>query len=300
MDTNFSKDTLRSVSEATEEELKRAWDSCARIAHENAGNFYYAFIFLPQQKRQGIEALYAFCRAGDDIADDLVIQMDSDDVKRDIFANLRTKLDQCYDGKFSDDKTLALCKAIERFKLKKEHFLDLLTGLESDLYVNRYETFAELELYCYRVASTVGLLCLNIFECDTDESRKYAEYLGIGMQITNILRDLKEDLDRDRIYLPQEDLSEFGFDDNNLFDKKRNGDLKKLVMFESERAQQFFTKADDQLNSENRSPLVVARIMKAIYQKILEHVLELKDFTQRVELSRWDKLKTAHQIFRDR
>ncbi len=297
-----SDNSLRPLSDATEDELKQAWDSCARIAHENAGNFYYAFIFLPQQKRQGIEALYAFCRAGDDLADDDIElnEKDGGTEQIDIFADLKRKLDLCYDGFYSDDRTLALCNAIERFKLKKDHFTDLLKGLESDLHVNRYKSFEELELYCYRVASTVGLLCLNVFECDSDESRRFAEYLGIGMQITNILRDLREDLDRDRIYLPQDDLTEFGFDDDDLFNEEKTSKLKDLVRFEAKRAQQFFDKADNELDDNNRSPLVVARIMKAIYQRILERILELNSFTKRVELSRWDKLKIAHQIFKER
>ncbi len=288
------------LENASQKEMKQAWKSCAQIAKLSAGNFYYAFMFLPEHKRQGIEALYAFCRAGDDLADDIIDGDSKDDanLRELLFVRLRDKLDLCYQGKYSNDQMLALCDAIDKFRFDRIHFDELLTGLESDLIIKRYTTFDELRLYCYRVASTVGLLCLKIFECDTVASRSYAEYLGIGMQITNILRDIHEDLDRDRIYIPQEDLKRFDLTDENLFDSENADKLKELVHFEAERALDYFAKADAELTPEMHSPLIVARIMQAIYLTILDRIMLLDKFDERVELSKWDKLKIARQVYK--
>ena len=293
MTEKVKTDKLKTLAEATSSELATAKKMCAGLAKREAGNFYYAFIFMPEEQRAGIEALYAFCRAGDDSVDNEKSQ------EPDLLESFRRRLDLCYNGQYLDDLTLALAWAIERFKFDRKHFDNLLLGIESDLFVKRYETFDELSLYCYRVASTVGLLCLRIFGCDTPESRLYAEKLGIGMQLTNILRDIREDYDRDRIYFPREDLVRFGINDGDIFAADYRENLRKLVLCEASRAENFFVEAESHLTEETNKPLFPARIMAAIYREILSKIVVLDCFDRRVELTNLIKLSIARRIFEE-
>ncbi len=285
--------TVRSLEDASRSDLGRAWRRCSRMAKQQAGNFYYAFIFLPAEQRRGIEALYAFCRAGDDAVDN------EQDDSTSLLQRLRHKLDICYRGCYIDDLTLALAHAAREFNFEKQHFDNLLLGIESDLTVRRYTIFEDLRLYCYRVASTVGLLCLQIFGCDNPQSRLYAENLGMGMQLTNILRDIREDFERDRIYLPLEDLERFSILDKELFLPSNAHRLKELVRLEAERAESFFTEAEGYLEPWMRRKLFAAAIMGAIYRRILSEIIKLDQFDHRAELSGADKLSIARRIFNE-
>ena len=270
--------------------LNAAQRKCAQIVRKAAGNIYYAFIFLPKAQRRGIEALYAFCRAGDDAADDL----SPDPSSR--LELLRRRLDLCYDARYTDPQTLALANAIRQFRLEREHFDDLLLGIESDLSITRYPSFKELRLYCYRVASTVGLLCLKIFGADSDAAREYAVQLGIGMQLTNILRDIREDWERGRIYLPLEDLARFGVKGDDLFSHDQHDRLVQLVQWEVRRAEEHFEAAQNVMPASLKSKLVAARIMGGIYRAILERIKRLESYEQRVELSRMEKINIARSL----
>jgi len=278
------------LEDASLTELRQAWQHCALVTRRAAGNFYYAFIFLPKGRRRGIQALYAFLRAGDDAAD-------SEQGNRDELLNrVKERLDLCYAGYFSDNLTLGLAHAIKKFKFPRKHFDDMFLGLKSDLDVNRYETFSELHQYCYRVASTVGLLCLSIFDADTPKARIYAENLGIGMQLTNILRDLQEDFDRNRIYLPAEDLRKFGLDDSNFFSNNTRSQLAELIHWEAERADSYYEKASNEFPGELRGRLIAASIMGKIYQTILQRIKTAKDHCNRIELSRREKLAIGYKV----
>ena len=281
---------IHKLEDASPAMLEEAWKSSAEIARKNAGNFYYAFIFLPASQRHGIEALYAFCRTGDDFSDEI-----GGDKER-LFEIFRERLDLCFRGLYCDKLTLSLAHAVDKFQFDRMHFDEMLEGLESDLTVTSYPTFEKLRQYCYRVASTVGLLCLKIFSCDNEASRRYAENLGIAMQLTNILRDLREDLDRGRIYIPQTDLQRFGFNDQKLFAADKAESLLKLVQFEAERAESFFSAAEAELTPKLISPLIAARIMGGIYKRILAGIVKQKKFDKRVELSRWDKMAIAKGV----
>ena len=287
-----SLNSARSIEDADALELAEARRKCAEIVRNSASNFYYAFVFLPEDQRYGIEALYAFCRAGDDAAD-----ASSDSDSTGLIDRLQRRLDLCYKGMYIDDLTLSLADAVKRFKFDKQHFNDLLLGIKSDLTVKRYSTFDDLYRYCYLVASTVGLLCLKIFGCDNPQSRKYAENLGIGMQITNILRDLKEDMDRDRIYLPLVDLEKFDLTEENLFEPAQHRKLVELVRWEVKRAEDFFQLADSYLQPEMLKPLFPARIMGVIYSKILDRIGKTDRYDKRVELSTAEKFSLARHIF---
>lgn len=280
---------LRSLAEVSQKELRRAWYDCALTTRRVAGNFYYAFIFLPKDKRRGIQSLYSFLRIGDDIADS-----SARDAGKQL-SGLEKRLDLCYAGYYNDSSTLALAHAIGQFGFQREHFTDMFLGLKSDLTVKRYKTFEELKLYCYRVASTVGLLCLRIFNADTPKARIYAENLGIGMQLTNILRDIKEDYTRDRIYLPQEDFSRFKvLSGKSLFNN--NSTLKDIVHYEGTRAQYYFERARKSFPPELEKELFAAEIMGKIYKMILEKILKSDNFDQRITLTRKEKLSVGYQV----
>jgi len=295
------QDSIRPLSDASPVDLARARRNCAELAKLAAGNFYYAFIFMPAVQRFGIEALYAFCRAGDDVVDAPGTSPENAEGsnaenKLNMLTRLRRRLDLCYQGFYVDDLTLSLSDALGRFRFERDHFDDLMTGIETDITVKRYPTFGDLRLYCYRVASTIGLLCLKIFGCDTSQSRQYAENLGIGMQLTNILRDIREDLDRDRIYLPGEDLERFGIDESELFIPANSDRLVKLVRWEAERAESFFQQADSCLEPGMNRTLFPARIMGSIYRAILDRIKSMNRFDSRVELSKSAKLTIARRI----
>ncbi|MDP8228057.1 MAG: phytoene/squalene synthase family protein [Candidatus Electryoneaceae bacterium] len=290
-------EAIQPLDSVSEKQLTQARKTCAAITHKHAGNFYYAFMFMEREKRLGIEALYAFCRIGDDLADESPSLDSAQVISTEGFEQLHQRLDLCFQGFYTDDLTLSLADAIQRFGFERIHFDELLLGLESDLTMTRYETFEQLRQYCYRVASTVGLLCLKIFDCDTDKSRRYAEYLGIGMQLTNILRDLREDYDRGRIYLPQTDMKKFGLEGDDLFAQAHVDRLEKLIHWEAERAEGFFIRAEVELTPDLRKQLVIARIMGAIYRKILERIIEHNQFDERIELTTWEKMQIARNVF---
>jgi len=286
----IQSENIKRLENASLAQLRHAWQYCAIVTRQAAGNFYYAFIFLPRERRRGIQALYAFLRAGDDAADS------EKSNKAELLSIVKSRLDLCYDGYFCDDLTLGLAHAIKKFNFPRKHFDDMFLGLNADLSVKRYESFSELRQYCYRVASTVGLLCLNIFDADTEKARIYAENLGIGMQLTNILRDLKEDFGRNRIYLPKEDLRKFGIDESEMFSKDNKQRLKELVLWEAERADSFYEKASREFPRDLRKRLIAASIMGRIYQTILQRIKATKSHYERIELSRREKLAIGYKV----
>lgn len=280
----------KELDQADPPELRNAWRVCANIVRKSAGNFYYAFIFMPKLQRRAIQALYAFCRAGDDAADDPGVN------RRAMLENLRERLNISLSGYYVDDVTLALADAHQRYSFPRQHFDDLFLGLESDLEVSRYESFEQLRLYCYRVASTIGLLCLRIFDADTEPAREYASNLGIGMQLTNILRDLREDYLRGRIYLPREDLDRFGTPETTMFAPGNTQGLIELVQWQAERAEGFFRAAAANLPPDLSGKLTAAKIMGSIYRAILRKIRSMDSFESRIELTTREKLAIAYRI----
>ena len=292
---------VRAWADAKPSEITRAHKSAALTAKRTAGNFFYAFRLLPRDQKEGIQALYAFCRAGDDAADNRTAGDPGSRIE-----SLRQRLGLIFAGNYCDDLTLALLDAHRRFGFERAHFDELLAGLEMDLTLARYATFAELRQYCYRVASSVGLLCLRIFRCDSDQTRNYAEQLGIAMQLTNILRDLAEDYRRGRIYIPGADLLRFGLDEKTLAQtigaaEGEAGALNRdrfheLIQFEAARAEGFFASADEALLSEMYKPMLTARIMGAIYRRLLQRIRAARRFDLRIRLSAGEKLAIASRM----
>ena len=245
-----------SETDVPEYMVEAAYDYCEELTRVEAGNFYHSFKYLPNEARRAICAYYAFCRRADDIADGDYVDSfpggSSDDpesieyradierltgsspvVTRDHYDDrmsqlfyYRKKLSTAYGQITSTDPIfIALKDTIRRYNIPRQLLDDMISGMEDDFHRNRYETFEELYSYCYRVASTVGLVCIEIYGYDDLEAREFSESWGIFMQMTNIIRDVAEDAERDRIYLPMEDLRRYGISEQDV---KSGADLLKL------------------------------------------------------------------------
>ena len=268
------------------------------FTNARATNFYYAFVFLPEEKRLAIEAVYAFARRGDDVADSGLEPREASAA----LARYRQLLDACYSGDAShlDSPELrALAEAIRRFNIPRQPFEDLILGLEMDLSGARYPTFEDLSLYCYRVASTIGLICIEIFGYQNPRTRDYAVNLGKALQLVNILRDVQRDAQRGRIYIPQEDLERFGVRSGELLAGAYNDPFIELMQFECDRARHHFDLARQMLPPEDRQSMKAAEIMAAIYWEILKRIQKRRYnvFGKRVRVPRPLKLWTALKVY---
>ncbi len=265
-------------------------------------NFYYSFLFLPVEKRRAIEAVYAFARRGDDAADD---QLEPAAAAREI-GRYRTLLEDCYSSQpahLESPALQALAEAIHGFHIPRRPFDDLLTGLEMDLAMDHqpapYRTFAELEIYCYRVASTIGLIAIEIFGYRNPRTREYAVALGKALQMVNILRDVHGDARKGRVYLPQQDLERFNVRPELLATGCYGPNFAGLMQFEADRARGFFREARALLPPEDRASMTAAEIMAAIYWRLLRKIerRSYNVFGERMRLSRPLKIWTALAVY---
>ena len=241
---------------------------CKEKAAASGSSFYYSFLFLPKAKRQAITALYAFCREVDDIAD----ECKDVSVARIKLAWWRTEIAHLYAGKPQHPVSKALAEAINRYQLDEEHFLEIIDGMEMDLDQNRYADFKQLQLYCYRVASVVGLLSVQIFGFKDRKTLKYAHDLGIALQLTNIIRDVGEDARRNRIYLPLDELKKFGVTEAQIFNSQGSDKIKELLEFQIERAETFYDRALRELPTDDRKTQRTGLMMAAIYRTLLREI----------------------------
>ena len=271
-----------------------------RFTNARTTNFYYSFVFLPPEKREAIEAVYAFARRSDDVADS---HLPADEARQQLEL-CRQDLDRCYragglPGQDLSRELAGLARAVHRFQIPREHFEELLRGIEMDLSPQTYRTFEELSLYCYRVASTIGLISIEIFGYKNLLTRKYAANLGMALQLVNILRDLQSDARRERVYLPKEDLERFGVSPEDFPEGKPGGRFVELMEFESERARQYFALARQALPLEDRRSMVIAEIMGALYWRLLARIKSRNYdvFGERVRLSRPLKFWIALSVF---
>ena len=265
------------------------------FTNARATNFYYSFVFLPPAKRRAIEAVYHFARRGDDITDG---QLTREQSARAI-AEYRAALDGCFDGRGATPELQALAESIQRFGIPRAPFDDLILGLEMDLSGTKYRTFNELSLYCYRVASTIGLISIEIFGYRNPSAREYAHNLGKALQMVNILRDLESDARRGRLYLPEEDLNRFGIRPSEIMEGRYTDPFIELMQFECDRARGFFDRAREALAPEDRRSMVAAEIMGAIYWRVLGRIRERRYnvFGERVRISRPLKFWTALSVY---
>jgi phytoene synthase len=243
----------------------------AHVARDTS--FYYAFLMLPPAKRNAIVAVWDFCRAVDDAVDEAAsadaaerdIRMWRDELARCFAPGEATAAPQTRQGR-------ALRPLVAMFDLSRQPFEDLIDGVAMDLARQRYETFDELLEYCRRVASAVGLVCIEIFGCRDESAREYAINLGLALQITNIVRDVGVDLRRGRVYLPQQDLRRFGCREHDLERGIVTPQVRALLAHESQRAREYFGRAAAALRRTDARRLIAAEIMGAIYQEILRRI----------------------------
>ena len=243
-------------------------------------SFYYAFLMLPPAKRNAIVAVWDFCRAVDDAVDEVVpegqwpLTAEARARAERQLSSWRAELARCFDATAAPEtrQGKALQPLIAEFHLPRTPFEDLIDGVAMDLAKDRYETIAELLEYCRRVASAVGLVCIEIFGCRDARSRDYAINLGLALQLTNIVRDVGVDLRRARVYLPQEDLRRFNCTEDALKAGIVTPPVQALLAFEITRAREYFHRAAVALPRSDARRLVAAEIMGAIYQEILRRV----------------------------
>jgi 15-cis-phytoene synthase len=236
-------------------------------------SFYYAFLALPRPRREAIVAVWDFCRAVDDTVDEATGggDVERDQVRRRL-REWRDEIERCWTGTPRTAQGRALVPWIAEHQLTRQPFADLVDGVEMDLDHARYETFDALYEYCWRVASTVGFMCIEIFGVRSEPARAYARHLGVALQLTNILRDVRPDLERGRVYLPQADLSQFGCTEDALRGGVTTEPVRRLVAFEAARAHDFYAKARTALRAADRRALVAAEIMGAIYRELLTRI----------------------------
>ena len=241
---------------------------CQDKAAASGSSFYYSFMFLPKPQREAITALYAFCREIDDIADECHEEL----VARTKLGWWRTEIGNLYNGTPQHPVTQALAPSVASYQLKEEYFHEIIDGMEMDLDQNRYAEFKHLQLYCYRVASVVGLLSASIFGFSNRRTLDYAHDLGLAFQLTNIIRDVGEDARRNRIYLPQDELSRFGVTEEDILQGRETTQVQQLLEYQIERAETYYDRALNELPDEDRKQQRTGLIMTAIYRTLLREI----------------------------
>lgn len=241
---------------------------CQEKAASSGSSFYYSFMFLPPERRQAITALYAFCREVDDVVDECH-DMQIAQTKLDWWRN---EVRQIHEGSPTHPVGQALKDVSTRFNLPREQLLEIIDGMQMDLQQTRYLDWKALHLYCYRVASVVGLLSAEIFGYTNRQTLKYAHDLGLAFQLTNIIRDVGEDARRGRIYLPIEELQKFNVPARQILDGKHDDNFRQLMAFQASRARQMYDQAFAQLPAEDRKTQRPGLIMAAIYRTLLDEI----------------------------
>lgn len=241
---------------------------CQEKAASSGSSFYYSFMFLPPERRQAITALYAFCREVDDVVDECH-DMQIAQTKLDWWRN---EVRQIHEGSPTHPVGQALKDVSTRFNLPREQLLEIIDGMQMDLQQTRYLDWKALHLYCYRVASVVGLLSAEIFGYTNRQTLKYAHDLGLAFQLTNIIRDVGEDARRGRIYLPIEELQKFNVPARQILDGKHDDNFRQLMAFQASRARQMYDQAFAQLPTEDRKAQRPGLIMAAIYRTLLDEI----------------------------
>jgi len=267
-------------------EVEDAYRHCEQITRRAAKNFYFGFISLPKFRRRAICSVYALSRRWDDIADG-----DQDrSTKARLLEAEKEKLDHMNEQR-DDPVYRAVLRTVRQFGIPRRYFYELLEGVRLDLMKTRYETVSELLDYCYHVASTPGLIVLEIFGYEEAEARKYARQLGYAMQLTNILRDVKKDLCRDRIYLPAEELKQEGVSEQHLMEKEWSPSVSRVMRRIAMRAERYFhesRKLFPLLTPSSRTcPLILMRLYRTLLNKLKSRQFDV--FSAPVRLSVFDK-----------
>lgn len=241
---------------------------CQDKTARSGSSFYYSFLFLPPERRQAITALYAFCREVDDAVDDCR----EAHVARAKLQWWREETARMFAGDPQHPVTKALSGPIRRYNLPEEYFREIIDGMEMDLDRPFYPSFKDLALYCYRAAGVVGLLSAEIFGYEDRRTLKYAQTLGTAFQLTNIIRDVREDARRGRIYIPQDELMQFGVKPEDLLQPVTTERVRALLEFQAERARSYYKQALDLLPERDRQRQRCGLVMAAIYQATLDEI----------------------------
>ncbi len=281
------------------DKLLQSYRYCKKIARKKAGNFYYAFLLLPKQKRSSLYAVYSFMRRCDDLVDDP--SKVSLEQKKEVLNQWREKTKKAFEtGNFEHPIFPALLDSIQRFSIPHSYFFELMNGVEMDLEKNRYDKFEDLYQYCYRVASIVGLVCIHIFGFKDKKALEYAESVGIAFQLTNILRDIREDERLGRIYIPLEDLKRFRCSESSLKEGIVDERFRKLLHFEFERARDYYAQGEKLSALINQDSQRALMALIGIYKGLLEKInrQENQVFEKRIHLSLFEKLKIVFKAWR--
>ena len=268
--------------------MSEAFSAAAQITRASRSNLALAFIALPPERRRDISVFYAFCRLVDDIADEARTPPEE---RRARLLLWRNAVLQASAGE--PELAPAVRALIAKYALPVEHFHEIIAGVEMDLVSTRYQTFEDLRIYCHRVASVVGLVSIEIFGYTDAACRTYAIELGLALQLTNILRDVGEDFAKERrIYLPREDLDQFGYTTEALAAGRRDAAFHALMQFEAQRAREFYRRAEQALPSIDRRSMTAAEIMRCVYQRLLTRMERdgFRVFEKRYRLGRLEKL----------
>lgn len=291
------------IEEVPDKRLKEAYAQCRRITREHAKTFYMAIRFLPNHKQRGIFAIYSLCRYIDDLVDeaeDLLEkrQLSQREIKEQL-ESWKQKLRDTYESKSLENPILiAFSDVLRRYHIPIEMPFELMDGVCMDLFKSRYRSFDELYDYSFKVASIVGLMTTRVFGYSNNEALGYAIDLGIAMQLTNILRDVGEDLDKDRIYLPQDELRKFEVTEEDLFNHLLNDSVRALLSYQISRARRYYNRSDKgiaMLSEDSRLPVYMAQYnYSRILDKIEEHNYNV--FNRRAYLNTTEKLSIIPQL----
>jgi phytoene synthase len=265
--------------------LEESYAYCRRVARTRARNFYYAFRLLAREQRNGMCAIYAFMRYCDDLSDE-------PGANRAAIERWRGALDEALAGRCDSHPSLsAFHDTVSRYRIPPRYFHDMIDGVLSDLEPHRFETFDQLYRYCYQVASVAGLATIHVLGFESPEAPKLAEKCGIAFQLTNILRDIREDAERGRIYLPAEDLARFRVTEDDIRGGVRTPEFIDLMDFEATRARQYYQESRPLVGLVNRSGRASLAALISIYARLLEQIerTNYDVFSRRISLSGWEK-----------
>lgn len=266
--------------------VEESYAYCTRVARSRARNFYYSFLLLSREQKQAMCAIYAFMRFCDDLSDDAGATQAG-------IERWRAELGAALEGQFSDNPVWpAFHDAVNRYKIPHRYFYEIIDGVSRDLKPQRFETFDDLYGYCYQVASVVGLTVIHIFGFESPRAIELAEKCGIAFQLTNILRDVREDEEHGRIYLPREDLARFGVD-AAMF--RQDEAFVRLMRFEAVRARKYYAESQPLLDLVARRSRPSLWALMQIYSRLLERIEQAnyRVLEQRIRLPLWEKLMIA-------
>jgi phytoene synthase len=270
----------------------QSYEYCMKVARSRAKNFYYSFLLLSRQQRKAMCAIYAFMRYCDDLSDDPEFSAGDASARRAAIDRWRAEMEDALEGRFSPHPLWpAFHHTVRRFGIPHEYFHAMIDGVLSDLDPRRFQTFEELYRYCYQVASVVGLTVVHIFGFDTRSALPLAEKCGVAFQLTNILRDIREDAALGRVYLPIEDLRKFGVSEDDLRAGNRNEAFLRMMRFEAARARAYYNESQpllDLIHPRSRPSLWA---LVTIYSSLLERIerTNYDVFRRRVRLSALEK-----------